>query len=91
MQWRWYFSAVFTNCQHSSSDCAAGTSTATCLPCSMAYTAIGTCLSHGVAIYTRSMSSRSQSCFQPSSPLYDAASGKPRFERIPCALSTRSG
>ena len=32
MQWRWVFSAVFTNCQHSSSDVAAGTSTATCLP-----------------------------------------------------------
>ena len=30
------FSAVFTSCQHSSSDVAAGTSTATCLPCSMA-------------------------------------------------------
>ena len=35
-QWRWVFSAVSTSCQHSSSDMAAGTSTATCLPCSMA-------------------------------------------------------
>ena len=79
-----------TSCQHSATEVAAGTSTATCFPCCIAYTDISTWLSHGVQIYTRSMSSRSQSLFQLSSPKYSAAAGFPALFRISCDFFTRS-
>ena len=56
MQWRRVRSEVSTSCQHSATLMAAGTSTATCLPCSMAYTAMGTWFTQSVAIYIRSIS-----------------------------------
>src|ERR1017187_1588473 len=58
MQCRWVASLVFTMSQHSSMVRAAGTSMATWCPCFMPATAMGTCQIHGVAITTRSISSR---------------------------------
>ena len=43
-------SEVSTNCQHSSSVTAAGTSVAACLPFFMAATQTGTCQRQGVAV-----------------------------------------
>src|SRR5260370_12331812 len=58
MQCRCVASLVFTISQHSSMARAAGTSMATCLPCFIPATAMATCQIQGVAITTRSISSR---------------------------------
>ena len=66
-QWRRVFSDVSTSLQQSARVVAAGTSTAQCLPLSIASTACGTWLSQRVQMYTRSTSSRAQSAAEVAS------------------------
>ena len=77
MQCRLVFSAVSTNCQHSSTLIAAGTSMATCLLHSIAKVAIGVCINQSVQMNIKSASSDSHIFFHPSTPVYPVASERP--------------
>ena len=69
---------------------AAGTSIPTCLPFSIARTAGGTCISHGVQLTTKSTSGSSQSAFQPSAPVYALGTLSPRSAKNCVAWSMAS-
>src|SRR5664279_3442929 len=93
MQCRWVASEVFTISQHSSMLRAAGTSMATCLPCFMPATAMGTCQGHGVAITTRSILSRFSRPSKAWSSEWKRAIGceaLPALSSLACVLSTLS-
>src|SRR5450756_1541985 len=93
MQCRRVASEVFTISQHSPKVRAAGTSMATCLPCFMPATAMGTCQIQGVAITTRSISSRlSRPSNAWSSPEYRpiGCEALPALSNLACVRSTLS-
>src|SRR6185369_413838 len=78
--------------QQSSSVIAAGTSVAVCFPFFIAASMIGTCHSHGVALYTRSRSSVSHRRSKSRGPrVYAAGAGCPASAIALAAQSVRSG
>ena len=93
MQCRCVASLVFTMSQHSCMVRAAGTSMATCLPCFMPATAMGTCQTQGVAITTRSISSRLSRPSNAWSSEWNSAMGCeafPALSSLACVASTLS-